>query len=134
MKLRCRRPFPVTIHEQHVATARTVSGFVGMIFRRPTVLQLPAPAHPLHPVLTAFVNDVDLLGTTLDHDAKHLVTEIVSVGRGGTLVDWRGDAENRTYLSRYSAEAILNWRETRIAGISASVTASLNSVLRWVYW
>lgn len=22
MKLRCRRPFPVTIHEQHVATAR----------------------------------------------------------------------------------------------------------------
>ena len=98
------------------ATARTVSGFVGMIFRRPTVLQLPAPAHPLHPVLTAFVNEVDLLGTTLDHYAKHLVTEIVSVGRGGTLVDWRGDAENRTYLSRYSAEAILNWRETRIAG------------------
>ena len=44
MTLRCRRPFPVTLHEQHVATARTVSGFVGMIFRRPTVLQLPAPA------------------------------------------------------------------------------------------
>ena len=98
------------------ATARTVSGFVGMIFRRPTVLQLPDPSSVLHPVLQTFVNDVDLLGTTLDSYAKHLVTEVVSVGRGGTLVDWRDVPEHRAYLSRYSAESILNWRESRLDG------------------
>ncbi len=98
------------------ATSRTVSGYVGMIFRRDPVLQLPEKSVALHPSLKAFVNDVDLLGTTLDSYAKNLITDVVSLGRTGTLVDWAGEIEKRAYLSSYPAEAILNWRETRIDG------------------
>src|SRR5512137_800535 len=47
------------------ATARTVSGYIGMIFRRDPVLQLPDKSVALHPALCTFVNDVDLRGTTL---------------------------------------------------------------------
>ena len=83
------------------ATSRTVSGFVGMIFRRDPVLQVPEKSVALHPALKTFLNDVDLLGTTLDSYAKNLVTEVVAVGRAGTLVDWTGEQENRAYLSAF---------------------------------
>ena len=98
------------------ATSRTVSGFVGMIFRRDPVLQLPDKSAALHPALRTFLNDVDLLGTTLDSYAKNLVTEVVAVGRAGTLVDWSGAPENRACLSAYAAESILNWRQIRVGG------------------
>ena len=95
------------------ATARTLSGFVGMIFRRDPVLLTPEKSAKFLP---AFTHDVDLLGTTLDSYAKNLVIEVVSIGRAGTLVDWLAGQENRAYLSMYSAEAILNWRQIRIDG------------------
>ena len=98
------------------ATSRTVSGYVGMIFRRDPVLLLPEKSAALHPALKAFVNDVDLLGTTLDSYAKNIIEDVVSLGRAGTLVDWNGGKENRAYISMYAAESILNWRETRIDG------------------
>lgn len=94
------------------ATARTVSGYIGMIFRREPVLQLPQKSA----ALKAFTNDVDLLGTTLDSYAKNIVSEVVSLGRAGTLIDWNADADNRAYVSFYPAESILNWREARIDG------------------
>ena len=98
------------------ATSRTVSGYVGMIFRRDPVLQLPDKSVALHPALKNFVNDVDMLGTTLDSYAKNLITDVVSLGRAGTLVDWDGEKENRAFLAPYAAESILNWRQTRIGG------------------
>ena len=98
------------------ATARTVSGYVGMIFRRDPVLQLPEKSVALHPALKAFLNDVDLLGTTLDSYAKNIITDVVSLGRAGTLIDWQSGKENRAYVSMYAAESILNWRQTRIDG------------------
>jgi len=108
------------------ATARTVSGFVGMIFRRDPVLQLPADSAALHPVLKEFVNDVDLLGTTLDSYSKNLVQDVVALGRAGTLIDWGASGqpqgvlanrhENRAYVCMYAAEAVLNWRQERIKG------------------
>ena len=98
------------------ATSRTVSGYVGMIFRRDPVLQLPDKSVSLHPALKMFVNDVDLLGTTLDSYAKNIINDVVSLGRSGTLIDWQGEHENRAYLSMYAADSILNWRQTRIDG------------------
>jgi hypothetical protein len=98
------------------ATSRTVSGYIGMIFRRDPVLQLPDKSGALHPALKTFVNDVDLLGTPLDSYAKNIISDVVSLGRAGTLVDWEGGRENRAYVSMYAAEAILNWRQTRIDG------------------
>jgi len=98
------------------ATSRTVSGYVGMIFRRDPVLQLPDKSVAVQPALKTFINDVDLLSTTLDSYAKNLIVDVVSLGRAGTLVDWDGEKENRAYLSAYSAESILNWRQTRLGG------------------
>ena len=98
------------------ATARTLSGYVGMIFWRDPVLQLPDKSAPLHSTLRAILNDVDLRGTTLDSYAKTIIEEVVSLGRAGTLIDWHSNKENRAYLSMYAAESILNWRQTRIDG------------------
>ena len=61
------------------ATSRTVSGYVGMIFRRDPVLQLPDKSVALHPALRALLNDVDLLGTTLDSYAKNIINDVVSL-------------------------------------------------------
>src|SRR5687768_6343870 len=93
------------------ATARTVSGYIGMIFRRDPVLQLPDKASPLHKPLSAVVNDVDLLGTSLNSYSKNLVHDVVALGRAGTLIDWDGESEQRAYVSMYAAESILNWQE-----------------------
>lgn len=98
------------------ATSRTVSGYNGMIFRRDPVLQLGDKSAALHATLKAFLNDVDLLGTTLDCYAKNIIADVVSVGRSGTLIDWFGERENRAYLSMYAAESILNWRQVRVDG------------------
>src|SRR5512136_1351329 len=68
------------------ATARTVDGYLGLIFRRDPVLVLPAESSALHPVLKTFVNDVDLRGTTLDAYARHTVSEVISLGRSGSLI------------------------------------------------
>ena len=87
-----------------------------MVFRREPVLQLAPNLKGSSGIWRAFPHDVDLGGTTLDSYAKNIVSDVVSVGRAGTLVDWQGGTENRGYLSMYAAESIINWREIRIDG------------------
>jgi hypothetical protein len=65
--------------------------------------------------LAEFVNDADMQGTTLPGYAKNVVSEVVGIGRAGSLVDWQ-DEERRAYVSLYSAEQILNWRVERVNG------------------
>jgi len=67
-------------------------------------------------VLKGVVNDVDLLGATLDSYSWNVVASVIAVGRAGTLVDWHGEGENPAYLSSYAAESILNWRQIRVDG------------------
>jgi len=98
------------------ATARTADGFVGMIFRRAPFTRLPDESASVGKALARFAHDVDMLGTTLFGYAKNVVTEVISVGRSGTLVDWEGEVEDRAYLSSYAAENILNWRVERVNG------------------
>ena len=57
-----------------------------------------------------------MLGTSLAGYGQAIVSEVIAVGRAGTLVDWEGEVENRVYVSRYAAEDILNWRTERING------------------
>ena len=47
---------------------------------------------------------------------KKLVTEIINVGRAGTLIDWNNEAEQRAYAVAYSAEDIINWHTERVNG------------------
>ena len=98
------------------ATARTVLGYLGMIFRREPQLKLPEEGKGLGDALHGFANDADLLGKELAHYAREVATEVTVIGRCGTLVDWCDAPEYRAYFSFYCAENILNWREQRING------------------
>jgi hypothetical protein len=98
------------------ATARTGDGYVGLIFRRVPLIKLPGESDSTGKALADFNNDADLLGTSLYGYAKNVVSEVIAVGRAGTLVDWEGQSENRVYASLYRAEQILNWRVERING------------------
>ena len=66
--------------------------------------------------MAEFGNDVDMRGTSLYGYAKGVVTEVVAVGRAGTLIDWNEGEEQRVYGSLYRAEDIRNWRVERIGG------------------
>ena len=98
------------------ASARTADGYVGLIFRRDPNFKLPEANNGITAALTAFVEDADMLGTPLSAFTKKLVTEIINVGRAGTLIDWNEDAEKRAYAVAYSAEDIINWHTERVNG------------------
>ena len=97
------------------ASARTADGFVGLIFRRDPTFKLPESGG-MADALNEFVEDADMLGTSLSAFSKKLVTEIINVGRAGTLIDWNGEAEQRAYAVAYSAEDIINWHTERVNG------------------
>ena len=97
------------------ASARTADGFVGLIFRRDPTFKLPESGG-MADALNEFVEDADMLGTPLSAFSKKLVTEIINVGRAGTLIDWNEEAEQRAYAVAYSTEAIINWHTERVNG------------------
>src|SRR5436190_745353 len=85
------------------ATARRAEGFIGLIFRRPPFVKVPEvraglAASGVGRALAGFVNDADMLGTTLAGYAKSVVAEVVGIGRAGSLVDWEGEVEKRAYF------------------------------------
>jgi len=98
------------------ATSRTADGFVGLIFRREPTLKLPEKNSGVGRALAAFVDDANLLGTSLTSYAKDVVNEVMCVGRAGTLVDWEDEVEQRAYAVLYHTEQIINWRTERVNG------------------
>jgi hypothetical protein len=98
------------------ASARTADGFVGLIFRRDPTFKLPNGSNGVAAALAEFVEDADMLGTPLTAFSKKVVTEIINVGRAGTLIDWNGEAEQRAYGVAYAAEDIINWQTQRVNG------------------
>jgi hypothetical protein len=97
------------------ATARTVDGLSGMIFRRPPVITRP-------PAMDDFVADVTFEGVSLTAFAEQVVHEVLVAGRAGVIVDFpratdaditlaqAGRLGRRPFLRFYRAEDILNWR------------------------
>jgi hypothetical protein len=110
------------------ASARTADGFVGLIFRRDPTFKLPDKTSGVGDALAEFVEDSDMLGTSLTAFSKKLVTEIIGVGRAGTLVDWNEEAEQRAYAVAYSAEDILNWHTERVNGRNVLTLVVLKEV------
>ena len=98
------------------ATARTSDGFVGLIFRRDPTFKLPDVSSGVGRAAAKFLDDADMLGTTLVSYAKNVTSEVIGVGRAGTLIDWEDEVEQRAYAVLYTAEQIINWRTTRING------------------
>ena len=110
------------------ATARTADGYMGLIFRRPPFVKTPDVGSGVGKALARFVNDADMLGTSLYGYTKNVVHEVISVGRAGTLMDWEGEFENRVYASLYAAEQIINWRVERVNGRNVPVLIALREV------
>jgi hypothetical protein len=88
-------------------------------------IKLPEGNSALGRALAEFSNDADMLGTTLTGYAKNILSEVIAVGRAGTLIDWESENENRVYASFYAAENILNWRVERINGRNISTLVVL---------
>ncbi len=111
------------------ATARTADGFVGLIFRRDPTFKLPDEKSGVGRASATFLEDADMLGTTLISYAKNVTSEVIGVGRAGTLIDWEDEVEQRAYAVLYTAEQIINWRTTRINGRNVLSLLVLREVL-----
>ena len=98
------------------ATARTAEGFIGLIFRREPTFKIPEKSSGVGRALASFVEDANMLGTSLTAYAKDVVREVVCVGRAGSLVDWENESEKRAYSVLYQTEQIINWRMERVNG------------------
>ena len=61
------------------AAARTVEGFIGLIFRRDPTVKLPERAAGVGSALRVFAEEVDLLGTSLYAHARNVVSEVIMV-------------------------------------------------------
>jgi len=101
------------------ATARTVDGLTGLLFRKPPVIDAPD-------TIADILEDVTTDGLSLQEFAELAAEEVLIVGRGGILVDYprtdvsedesQADVERRgerPYLSHYRAESITNWKTGR---------------------
>ncbi len=117
------------------ATSRTCDGFLGLLFRRDPSVKLPDRHAGVGGALRVFTDDVDLMGTSLFTFCKGVTSEVLSVGRCGTLVDWDGGSaagnagESRAYVVRYAAEDILNWQVERINGRNVLTLVALREVI-----
>jgi len=98
------------------ASARTSEAYLGLMFRRPPFVKLPAEGAGVGRAMAQFQNDADMLGTTLTGYAKMVVGDVIGLGRAGSLVDWEDEVEHRAYVVFYRAEQIINWRVERVNG------------------
>lgn len=102
------------------ATWRTVSGLLGMMFRKPPATDLPG-------VVESYSDDIDMAGTSLETLARDVALEVLSPGRIGLLVDHpQVDGVQpitvaaaqalglRPMLKTYRAECIINWKYERV--------------------
>jgi hypothetical protein len=85
------------------ATARTLEEYLDLIFRRTPLTSLPSSD-----VMRGFASDCDRWGTSVAQYARRIVSEVLSVGRAGSLMLW-DEAARRPWVSSWRAEEILNW-------------------------
>jgi hypothetical protein len=89
------------------ATSRTVVGLTGLVLRKPAQ------------VVARKDQDLDDLsgnGLGLGDLSSWLLSEVLTIGRGGVLVDWN-DVLKRPTWTPYCGESITNWREELIDGV-----------------
>lgn len=96
------------------ATARTIDGLSGMIFRKSPMIEVPTSFEPL-------TEDITLDGINLQGFAENVVDDDLVTGRAGILVDHptvadmttvaEAEANNiRPFMKHYTAEQIFNWK------------------------
>ena len=104
------------------ATGRTLEDYLDLIFRRAPVVSVERGAagekrERISPdaTLQVFVEDCDGWATDFQRYARRVVGEVLSVGRGGTLM--LGNAQDgKAWVRFWRAEDILNWKVSRMDG------------------
>lgn len=91
------------------AARRTLAGWRGAVFRRPPTASLPTSMEPL-------LANIDLQGTPFADFAGQVLSEVLSPGRAGLLVDHQESAAGRSYMVLFKAEEILNWASMVVDG------------------
>ncbi len=90
------------------ATARTVSGLVGLVFRKPPEIVLNQAES-----LRENLNNCTLDGHSFTTFARSVFRDTLSYGRVGALVD--APAVGGTpYFTKYCVEDIINWRKRKL--------------------
>jgi len=103
------------------ATWRTIIALRGMLFRRPATTNFT-------PVMEEASQNIDNTGMSLTSFSQQLSMESLTVGRSGVLVEHTAVPEGSTqaqaneigakpFLTMYSTESILDWKETNNGGI-----------------
>lgn len=99
------------------ASSRTHEGYVGQMFYRPTVIEVPS-------ILKVMLLDVDGQSTSMEQQIKGTAGEVLAMGRAGLYTDYssnqgesvtRFDQEAgkvRPTITTYAPERIINWRWT----------------------
>lgn len=101
------------------ASWRTIASFVGMLYRKPPTLEVPASLEPL-------LDDVTMGGVSFQNFAQDVTLEDLEVARVGVLVDYPRQTFNadgspmtlaqaqalglRPSMAMYKTENISNWR------------------------
>ena len=119
------------------ATARTVDGLVGMLFRKDPSVEVPE-------AMSGVTSDMTLTGCDFNELAEIVAREVIGVGRLGLLVEYpsvdnstmtkaQAAAINlRPYVAQYKAESILNWRVERINNaMQPTMITLMESVVVW---
>jgi len=102
------------------ATKQALASIVGMVMRKPGVVELP-------PRLEELSENIDGSERSLDQMSKYSLNQVGIAGRIGYLVDYpvapTGLTKEqqrlggyRPYMKAYTAESIINWREEVIDG------------------
>ena len=116
------------------ATARTIDGLVGMLFRKEPIVTAPA-------AMDAMLADMTLTDCGFNELSEIVAREVIGVGRVGLLVEYpqvfngpmtmaQAAAQNhRPYVTTYKAESILNWRAERINNAMQIVMLALSETV-----
>lgn len=111
------------------ASGRTISGLIGMLFRKPPTAEVPSKVE-------TYLSNIDAAGTPFDMFASIAAREVLSVYRVGVMVDHpdydqgddEGDPETftvakaealnlRPTLKMYFTENIINWQHKTINNV-----------------
>lgn len=97
------------------ATARTVNGLNGSVFRRPPEVEAPD-------AVLQELEDVTLDGVPFEAFAKSVFQDLLIVGRYGVLLEMPSEPslQVRPYWVGYPAEKIINWRTRRVRGTTVT--------------
>lgn len=113
------------------ATARTIDGLVGLLFRKDPMLEAPAAMQDL-------IDDMTLTNCDFNEFAEGITREIVGIGRMGVLVEYpqvatagmtqaqASQLNLRPYCTTYDADCIINWREQRVNNIMQPTMVALS--------